>query len=388
MNSKLAILVAVAVLLLPALSCGSSDTERPEPTQQVVQATDTPAQVPATATLAPAAAEATPAPTPTPQPLPTAMQPAAGSLESQWAIAAIASSEYDSPDWSAQQATGAPNTLECGDFETAWASNGASEQAWLEVSFAQPMVPTEIQIYETKAPGSIVQVEVIDLAGMAYRVWQGSPEILEICPRVFRVPVTGISSPVARVRISLDQSIVQDWDEIDAVQLIGVRQTGAAVVTAPPPTVVVAGSIIAQWASGAAASSEYDNPGWAAQQATGAPDTLECGDFETAWASQGASDTAWLEVSFATPVQPTEIHIYETNAPGSIVKVEVTDTAGLIHTVWEGMPQLLDTCPRVFWVAVTGVSSPVARVRITLDQSIVQDWNEIDAVQLVGVPLQ
>ncbi|MBZ0277204.1 MAG: hypothetical protein K8I60_13735, partial [Anaerolineae bacterium] len=40
----------------------------------------------------------------------------------QWASSATATSEYSSPNWSAAQATGAPDTNGCSDLSTAWAS--------------------------------------------------------------------------------------------------------------------------------------------------------------------------------------------------------------------------------------------------------------------------
>jgi hypothetical protein len=68
--------------------------------------------------------------------------------------------------------------------------------------------------------------------------------------------------------------------------------------------------LIRQWASSATASSEYGNPDWAAHQATGAPDTPECGDLVSAWASYDQYTVEWLEVGYATPVVPSEVNIY------------------------------------------------------------------------------
>ncbi len=144
-----------------------------------------------------------------------------------------------------------------------------------------------------------------------------------------------------------------------------------------------------QWAVGVAASSEYSNPNWSAAQATGPADTPECGDHDTAWASADqSSPEEWLELQYADPVIPQEIHIYETFNPGSIVKVEVVSTVSEYITVWEGPPGAVEICPRVFVVKVRDVDAPVSGVRITLDQSVINDWNEIDAVKLIGQPVQ
>jgi len=40
----------------------------------------------------------------------------------QWAMSAEASSEFSSPEWSAEQAVGAPDSPGCGDYQFSWAS--------------------------------------------------------------------------------------------------------------------------------------------------------------------------------------------------------------------------------------------------------------------------
>jgi len=164
---------------------------------------------------------------------------------------------------------------------------------------------------------------------------------------------------------------------------------GTTVAVASPTQVTPPTSspsqVLEQWATHAVASTEYDDPAWSAAQATGAPNTLECGDMDTAWASSAPdSEHEWLELGFDTAVIPAEIHIYETYNPGSIVRVEVIDPESAYHIVWEGSPRVIDECPRVFRVPLKGVAFPVAGVRIVLDQSLVGDWNEIDAVKLIG----
>jgi hypothetical protein len=155
--------------------------------------------------------------------------------------------------------------------------------------------------------------------------------------------------------------------------------------TATPAQPPAAGAL-RQWATGATASTEYGSDSWSARQATGAPDTTECGDIQTAWASETSDGVDWLEVSFATPVVPTEISIRETYSPGFINRVEVKDERGLYHTVWEGTPGAVEQCPRVLTIPVSGVDVRINVVRINLDQRDGGDWNEIDAVELVGQP--
>jgi hypothetical protein len=108
-----------------------------------------------------------------------------------------------------------------------------------------------------------------------------------------------------------------------------------------------------------------------------------CDEESNAWASAGP-DLDWLELKYQIPVRPTEIQIHEVWAPGSIVKVEVKDTLGAYHTVYTATPQRGAGCLRTLRIPVTTFTEPVTTVRLTVDQRITNDWNEIDAVRLLG----
>ncbi|MGB9301910.1 MAG: hypothetical protein WCD51_15155 [Anaerolineae bacterium] len=375
-NRRYVLLVAGLVLIFVAGACLPGGTVSPtSPPEEVATATTPPSAPPAAPTnTPPVVAGATPT------------QPAAAGVLRQWATGATASSQYGDDDYSAQQAIGAPNTMDCGDHETAWASQTSEGVDWLEVTFATAVVPTEINIYETYSPGAINKVEVKDEAGLYYTVWQGTPATVEQCPRVFTVSVSGVSAPVKAVRINLDQREGPYWNEIDAVELVGVPSGAPPVVPAATPTQPPVAGAVRQWAVGGVASSSYSDPDWGAQQATGAPNVTECVDDQRAWASETAEGVDWLEVTFATAVVPTEINIHESVTPGFINKVEVKDQAGLYYTVWQGTPGAVQECPRVFTVSVSGVSARVNTVRISLDQRNAGYWDEIDAVELVGQP--
>ena len=386
-NRQYPLLVAGLVLIFVAGACLPGSTVSPPSPPEEVMTPTTPPVVPTTTPAVP-----TTAPTNTPpvvEPGATPTQPAAAGVLRQWATGATASSQYGDDDYSAQQAIGAPNTMECGDIETAWASETSDGVDWLEVTFATAVVPSEINIRETNMPGFINKVEVKDEAGVYYTVWEGTPAIVEECPRVLTVSVSGVNARVSAVRINLDQREGGWWNEIDAVELVGVP-SGSPAVVAATPTQPAAGAAVRQWAVGGVASSSYASPDpeWSAQQATGAPNTStsECVDDQRAWASETYDGVDWLEVTFATGVVPTEINIHENNSPGFINKVEVKDQAGLYYTVWQGTPGAVEQCPRVFTVSVSGVSARVNAVRISLDQRNGGDWNEIDAVELVGQP--
>jgi len=214
------LLFVVSACAVPGLGVSTSPpVEAPSPTPPAAPA-DTPVVVEPAATPT----EPPPMPTETPQeaqPAATPTEPPAAGLLRQWAIGAIASSEYGSDDYSARQATGAPDTMECDDLQTAWASETSDGVDWLEVSFATAVVPTEINIRETYSPGFINRVEVKDQMGLYHTVWEGTPGAVEECPRVLSVPVSGVNVLINVVRINLDQSNGGWWNEIDAVDLVG-----------------------------------------------------------------------------------------------------------------------------------------------------------------------
>ena len=146
--------------------------------------------------------------------------------------------------------------------------------------------------------------------------------------------------------------------------------------------------LVSLWAIDAAASTEYGEDGYGAIQATGAPDTLLPGDAATAWAPLEADDgEQWLELAYEFPLVPAEINIYESYNPGAIFSVEVYDLANEEWVVvWEDEPGPIDEPGRVLSIETAGIDVVTDGVRIWLDTSAVEGWNEIDAVELRGRP--
>lgn len=149
---------------------------------------------------------------------------------------------------------------------------------------------------------------------------------------------------------------------------------------------LVLGEPVLQWAVNAEASSQYTDTSWSAMQATGEPDTLECGDNSTAWASSSSIGVDWLELTFETAVYVQEIHIYQTYNPDQVVLVELRTPEGEYVSVYETIPLSITdyACPYVLFIPLDG-SVIADGVRVTVDQSQLNvGWNEIDAVQLIG----
>jgi hypothetical protein len=142
----------------------------------------------------------------------------------QWAVSADGSSAYSETQWGFVQATGEPDVPTCGDDPHAWASSESDGRDYLIVEFAQPVIPTQINIHQSFNPGSIVMIDVGNT--------EDRDRVLPLddsadlpgdtdCPGVFSFNVEGVDVPIDFVVIYVDQSITEDWNEIDAVELVG-----------------------------------------------------------------------------------------------------------------------------------------------------------------------
>jgi len=119
------------------------------------------------------------------------------------------------------QVIGAPNTVNCGDFSSAWASLSSSGKDWILLTYTQPVIPTRIIIYQTYHPGAVSRVEVVDEAGNSIMIYQAVPAITSQCPDILEIEVSNVNTLVRLVRVTIDQSNHDGWSEIDAVQLLG-----------------------------------------------------------------------------------------------------------------------------------------------------------------------
>ncbi len=151
--------------------------------------------------------------------------PAIGSLGQQgrvirqWAIDARASSEYGHTSWSAKQATGSPDVTSCGDYKRAWAPkpNGSSPE-WIMLTFRSPVYATKLRVHETYNAGFIYQVVLVDIEGNKHIVWRGRDNTP--CPGWFELTIKRTPYLVKKVILKTQKP---GWEEVDAVQLIGIR---------------------------------------------------------------------------------------------------------------------------------------------------------------------
>jgi len=158
----------------------------------------------------------------------------------QWATDAVATSEFSPTDWGALQATGAPDTRECADLGTAWASQTRNGQDALTVFFEQPVFATQVSIYQNYNPGAINRVDLVLADGSGVLTIENSEDTDTPCPGVFTLDFDRTKDAVFGVRIYLDQSVMNDWNEIDAVQLVGAVAddvTPVAITDIPAPEI-------------------------------------------------------------------------------------------------------------------------------------------------------
>lgn len=141
----------------------------------------------------------------------------------QWASSALASTEYGSPDWSASQATGAPNTPGCSDSPTAWASAESNTVDWIVLAYDLPVIPLQVNVVQSYSPSQVSKVELIDEAGGFHEIYTGQPQLQDTCPYTLSIPVQGAAFRAKGVRVTIDQSVIGEssWNEIDAVELVG-----------------------------------------------------------------------------------------------------------------------------------------------------------------------
>jgi hypothetical protein len=142
----------------------------------------------------------------------------------QWASAATAGSQYGRTQYSAMQATGAPNINVQGNSPDAWCPASKDKGTdWLEVTFAKPVHAIEVRVRQNDAPGALAKIEAIEPDGTSHVWWEGvdpykTPTVREIVWFAVRVPKT--SYLVARVKLTLNLASGPGYKEIDAVQLV------------------------------------------------------------------------------------------------------------------------------------------------------------------------
>jgi hypothetical protein len=214
-------------ILLAASGCGKSQHQTT--TAPAAPAAAPAATAPATPASTSAAGNGTASSTATLSPGDAAVKLDAINTDpsGQWAISATASSSYNNAQgaaqWSANQATGAPNVAAYADDGKAWApSSKDAGLEWLDLKFPKAVHATEVRVRESFNSGTIVKVELIDDSGTAHTAWAGNDPTTGLNYLLVTFPRTDFKT--AEVKLILATNISEGWKEIDAVQLVGTDQ--------------------------------------------------------------------------------------------------------------------------------------------------------------------
>lgn len=139
----------------------------------------------------------------------------------EWAIHGSASSQFSVNNWSANQATGQPNTLECDDLETAWApSMDGDDVEWLELRYENAVAAEGVRVHETYVGGFVKSVDLIDSVGSYHTIWRGADATQ--CGNWLTLAWKATRYQVVGVRIYTQ---APGFEQIDAVELRGSHMT-------------------------------------------------------------------------------------------------------------------------------------------------------------------
>jgi hypothetical protein len=141
----------------------------------------------------------------------------------QWATGATASSQYSSPTYAAERATGAPDVASHGDSTNAWTPSAADRGVeWLRCTFATPVRAKELRVRQSFHPGTVSKVTLHGKGGRALVVFRGiDPNTYpagQVGWFVVRFPPTDFD--VEAVELELDTARIPGWNELDALQLV------------------------------------------------------------------------------------------------------------------------------------------------------------------------
>ena len=137
---------------------------------------------------------------------------------------------------------------------------------------------------------------------------------------------------------------------------------------------------------GLAAAQQGTKRAWGPEQATGAPDTPEPGDQQTAWASRTEDEQdEWLQLDYAQKVHAVAVIVFENFNPGAVSRITVSQPGNKRDFSWEVKdPTPVGTGSGVsIFTVPSQVDFTVTRVRLEIASRKVPGWNEIDAVGLL-----
>jgi hypothetical protein len=219
------------------------------------------------------------------------------------------------------------------------------------------------------------------------RVWLAIALFALLGGLIVSIPVDSNRPSMDVIQVTLDAASTQEHLPYLTLAAQLTQTPFEAVVADVAPTLAMAGlQEIRQYAAASEADSELGTLEWGAIQAVGPPNTTTCGDSRSAWATSQPNEQGVLTLYYVQLVKPTAILIHETYNPGFITRVIVTDNQGQEHIVYEAEPALSFQCPFVRVILINKADYAANSITITVDQSTsVGGWNQIDAVELIGI---
>ncbi len=223
--------------------------------------------------------------------------------------------------------------------------------------------------------------------GIGQMTWVGLAAVVLLVGAVIVLNRAESDNQVDIVQLTLDAVSTESNRYVPTLASNLTRTPVQAAVTAAAPTLALSGRReIRQYAASAEATSERDPLAQGAVQAAGPPNTPGCGDYRSAWATADANGSGALTLLYPELVTPTTVVVYETYNPGFVTRIDVVDVYGEVHTIYQAQPRAQSQCPFTLVVRVEDADYEGNRVIVYVDQTTSGGgWNEIDAVELIGV---
>lgn len=139
----------------------------------------------------------------------------------EWAASVVASTQYNTDDYSASQAAGEPDTFFYGDIATAWAALKADDgPQTVTATFSGSNYATGVVVRETNASGFVTQL-VLHYIDSTYDVIPITDPIPSNHAGDLIVTFPQTTKKVASVTVTVDTDhVADDWEEIDAIKLL------------------------------------------------------------------------------------------------------------------------------------------------------------------------
>jgi len=161
----------------------------------------------------------------------------------QWANEAIDETGTEQ----ALYAVGEPDAKKCDldPWESVWIYPSAfydDATSYLQLSYARPIKPSQVNIRLAYTYNAIVSVSIIDILGYPHQIYEEVPSFLDECPSILTIDITDIDEPVYAVRLDLDTLSPDEEGNltaIDAVEIVGTPLSAPAATPVPTPYLTV-----------------------------------------------------------------------------------------------------------------------------------------------------